>query len=127
MKRLSLILLLAIFSISLTACNTIVLSSRHDHKYGPPPHAPAHGHRHKHKSGVELIFDIDLGAYIAVKYSNTYYHDRNYIRYSKGGWVVSSHHKGPWRKAKRHEVPDKLRKKKGKKQKHNKHKRHDDD
>jgi hypothetical protein len=97
-------------TVSLTACKTLGQSYQHD-KPGPPPHAPAHGHRHKHKSGLELVFDSKLGAYVVIKYSKIYYSDGYYLRYSKGVWRISSNHDGPWKKAKKRDVPSGLKKK----------------
>lgn len=127
MKNFCLLIALIFAAASLAGCRSvsgveIKLSSfpvKHEsvksRGHGPPPHAPAHGYRHKHKHGVELVFDGDLGVYIAVGFSDIFFHNDLYIRMHDGRWEVSALLKGPWRKAKTREVPYKLKKAKGKK------------
>ncbi|MBC8208216.1 MAG: hypothetical protein H8E79_03480 [Desulfobulbaceae bacterium] len=85
-------------------------------KQGPPPHAPAHGYRQKHHHGVDLKFDAGLGAYLVVKFPGIYFHNGLYSRISpKGAWLVAPRFDGPWRVAVKGDVPQKLKKNKGKK------------
>lgn len=81
--------------------------------YGPPPHAPAHGYRRKHRSGVELVYDAGLGAYVVVGYPGVYFHDGHYYRLHDGRWHVGVELDGPWRPAPPRALPPGLRKKAG--------------
>lgn len=116
MKKLSVILIL-IFSVALLS-GCIVTPYPHGHvkikpyKHGPPPHAPAHGYRHHHQHGVELIFDIGVGAYIVVGHPGIYFYNGIYFhRDTKGFWKSAKHYKGPWHMKDVRKVPMKLRNK----------------
>ena len=60
-------------------------------KHGPPPHAPAHGYRHKHADGYDLRYDRTVGCYAVVGYSDHYYNDGFFFRYSADNWQISAH------------------------------------
>ncbi len=61
-----------------------------------------------------LTFDRKLGVYVVVEFSNVYFHNNLYIRFSGDRWEVAAHFDGTWRRAKSKEVPSKLKKTKGK-------------
>ncbi len=70
---------------------------KHVHKaHGPPPHAPAHGYRHKHADGCDLRYDRMVGCYAVVGYTDYYYNDGAFIRFSGKGWEMSAHIGSGW-------------------------------
>ena len=77
--------------------------------HGPPPHAPAHGHRAKTAQGVEIVFDVGLGAYVVVGVANNYYHDGRYYRRVGERWQVAVDFHGEWQEAAERELPAALR------------------
>ncbi len=76
---------------------------------GPPPHAPAHGHRHKHPTGVELVFDSQLGVYLVVGHPHYYFSSGRYLRIQDGVWQVSGHIERGWKRTPTEKVPTRLR------------------
>jgi hypothetical protein len=67
------------------------------HGQGPPPHAPAHGYRAKTAQGVELVFDRELGVFLVVGLSGTYFSGDFYYRQETGGrWERSGRLDGDW-------------------------------
>ena len=80
----------------------------------PPPQSPAHGYRHHHPAdGMELVFDSELGAYVAVDLPLHYYRDGVYLRFDDGRWFASTHLDGPWNAYSASELPPGLRAKYG--------------
>jgi hypothetical protein len=94
---------------------------------GPPPHAPAHGYRHKHPDGVVLVYQSNIGVYVASGHRDVYFHKDRYYRVRNGSWQISVHVEGPWKAIAPQKVPLGLQKKshdagsaKGKDKKHKK-------
>lgn len=79
--------------------------------HGPPPHAPAHGHRAKTAQGIEIVFDVGLGAYVVVGVANNYYHDGRYYRQVGERWQVTVDFHAQWQEAAERELPPALRSK----------------
>lgn len=109
--------LLAALGIVFSACGGAVL---HTHKTtpavcgkhaGPPPHAPAHGYRHRHSDGVELVYRSSIGVYVAVGYSEHYFHKDRYYRLVDGSWQVSFRIDKGWTPVPEKKLPPGLRKK----------------
>ncbi len=83
--------------------------------HGPPPHAPALGHRRKqHDSGLELVFDSEVGVYVVVDLPNHYYWDGYYLRIEDGSWYASTKFKSGWKPRSSDSLPPGLRKKQAK-------------
>ena len=83
--------------------------------HGPPPHAPAHGHRRKqHDSGLELVFDSEVGVYVVVDLPNHYYWDGYYLRIEDGSWYANLQMDGGWKPRDANSLPSGLRKQKAK-------------
>ena len=81
------------------------------HHPGPPPHAPAHGYRARHEDGYDLVFDRGIGCYIVVGYTDYYYNDGFFFRFSSDGWQISAHVGGTqarWEHADESRVPEPL-------------------
>lgn len=82
---------------------------QHVHKgHGPPPHAPAHGYRAKHDDGCDLRYDRNVGCYAVVGYTDYYYSDGAFIRYSAKGWEMSAHVGSGWSAVEVSRVPQPL-------------------
>ena len=81
---------------------------------GPPPHAPAHGYRHKQPTGVELVFDSRIGAYLVVGRPHHYFSGGRYLRIRAGVWQVSGHIERGWTRTLIEKVPKGLRNKRAK-------------
>lgn len=77
------------------------------HKPGPPPHAPAHGYRAKH-DGCDLRYDRTVGCYAVVGYTDYYYNDGFFFRYSSGNWQISALVGEGWAAVDTARVPDPL-------------------
>jgi hypothetical protein len=75
----------------------------------PPPRAPYHGHRHRHRSGVELRFDAELGAYVVPDAHALYYFAGAFARIHEGVWQASDSLDGPWRPLRAEWIPYPLR------------------
>ena len=86
----------------------------HNHKSGPPPHAPAHGYRQRHE-GVELVYDSEMGIYVVIDFPDCYYFKGRYYRFGESQWEVGVSLKGPWKSVSSYDLPKGLQvKKKGK-------------
>jgi len=96
------------------------------HHPGPPPHAKAYGYRAKHDSwkhrarhgrhgyssrgtGVEIVYDSDLGVYVVLGHPNNYYYDGHYLRVVGGIWQMTAEFDGVWVTARGSAVPNSLR------------------
>ena len=89
---------------------TPVLRSR-VHTVGPPPQAPAHGYCYKQTTGVELVFDSKVAAYLVVGRPHHYFSGRRYLRIRSGVWQVSHHLEHGWARLPVEKVPKRLRSK----------------
>jgi len=76
------------------------------HEQRQPP-APAQSQHLRHQ-GHELVFERGLGVYRLVDRRGVYFFDNRYLRYERGGWLVSERVNGRWRAARKGEVPRKL-------------------
>lgn len=76
----------------------------------PPPPAPAHGYRDHHPAdGTELVYDAELGVYVAPDLPHHYYRDGWYLRFDRGSWFASTHLDGPWQPRSESALPAGLR------------------
>ena len=80
---------------------------------GPPPWAPAHGYRRNHASGVTLVYDTGLGAYVVAGMPGYYYIDDRFYRSVTGAWQISVQLDGPWQSVGGRGLPPGLAKKGG--------------
>ncbi len=114
MKRLALSLMLVASAGVLAGCLVVPRRAIFETRVpavGPPPHAPAHGHRDKHPTGVELVFDSQLGVYLVVGHPHYYFSSGRYLRIREGVWQVSGHIERGWKRTPTEKVPKKLRSK----------------
>jgi len=96
------------------------------HEPGPPPHAPAHGHRHRlpQYPDVELVFDSNLGLYVAVDLDGVFFHHDHFYREMDGVWHWSRQPYRDWVVVQTAKLPPGLAKKHHKaNRKHKKHHR----
>lgn len=80
---------------------------RDDHPRHAQHQSPAQGQHLRHQ-GHELVFERRLGVYRLVDRRGVYFIDNRYLRYERGGWLVSERVNGRWRAARKGEVPHQL-------------------
>ena len=101
--------IITIFSLIFSGC-AVRVHDRHDHGYGPPPHAPAHGYRHKYHDHY-LEYDAHLGVYIVIGMPHLYFRDGLYYRRSEHGWYSSQYIDRDWKEHHEDRLPPGLYKK----------------
>jgi len=73
-----------------------------------PPHSPPNGYRYRYLDH-DLMFDIDLGAYIVLGFDGIYFYNNAYLRFDNGDWQAVDRLDDPWHRAQYQQVPTKLR------------------
>lgn len=118
------VLFLVIFSlIVISGCRTVMVAPTPVQTtvvVGHPPLNPPNNYRY-HYRGHNLVYDINLGAYVVLGFDGVYFYNDLYLRFYDGDWQVVERLDDPWHRAQYQQVPGKLRSHRN----HNRHSRYD--